>query len=877
MDLQQRKLTKSEWESIEIPVSQDEIEILNLIMRGYADVNIKYNKHNSLLSYLKIDKSNEMEDYLYNTYFGKKMKALIEKYDAKFADVVVDAKTKIKKADIIRLEKNSAAVVEKAVQITGLVIYEYILINLVENLLKSKKNKGNWEFYYFTLYKLARNRVTNLNRHVVQIVKQILDKYEDDVDMRKIVENSVDYVEKNENILKYSDIMLYDHQKRLFTASKDATAQLVLYIAPTGTGKTLSPIGLSESKRVIFVCAARHVGLALARAAISVNKKIAFAFGCSSADEIRLHYFAAKEYTRDRRTGGIRKVDNSIGDKVEIMICDIKSYIPAMFYMLAFNKKEDIVTYWDEPTITLDYEEHDFHPIIQKNWSENIIPNMVLSSATLPKVHEISEVIGDFMSRFSGANVISIISDDCKKTIPIIDNNGYVVLPHHIESGYDEMKAVVAHCENYLTLLRYFDLKELVKFISYLLRHNLVQSNLRIERNFSSLDEIDMKTIKLYYLKLLKNIPAADWRIVNQYFCENREKRIKPNDAVDSKGNKIRKQFSVGPGIDASTSASASAYTTAGELKRTSSMQEPQVLRQETTQDNGTCAIYVNTKDAHTLTDGPTIFLANDIEKLAKFCIQQAAIPAVIMTDIIEKIEFNNSVNLKIAKLEKTLEDIKEREKSKDSSGKESSSKKSGKGDHKFNRSEDVAVSGEERTATQELNMLKSMIKSATLNDTYVPNTHEHLNKWAEKMRATSAFRSDIEESTILKIMMLKDVENSWKVLLLMGIGVFTNHESIEYTEIMKGLADQQKLYLIIASSDYIYGTNYQFCHGYLSKDLNLTQEKIIQAMGRMGRTSVQKDYSVRFRDNEQIKKLFSTDPDKPEVANMKRLFVSSV
>jgi hypothetical protein len=38
----------------------------------------------------------------------------------------------------------------------------------------------------------------------------------------------------------------------------------------------------------------------------------------------------------------------------------------------------------------------------------------------------------------------------------------------------------------------------------------------------------------------------------------------------------------------------------------------------------------------------------------------------------------------------------------------------------------------------------------------------------------------------------------------------------------MKKLADEQKLYMIIASSDYIYGTNYQFCHGFLSKDLNL-------------------------------------------------------
>ena len=36
----------------------------------------------------------------------------------------------------------------------------------------------------------------------------------------------------------------------------------------------------------------------------------------------------------------------------------------------------------------------------------------------------------------------------------------------------------------------------------------------------------------------------------------------------------------------------------------------------------------------------------------------------------------------------------------------------------------------------------------------------------------------------------------------------------------MKELAYQKKLFLIIATSDFIYGTNYQFCHSYISKDL---------------------------------------------------------
>ena len=53
------------------------------------------------------------------------------------------------------------------------------------------------------------------------------------------------------------------------------------------------------------------------------------------------------------------------------MICDINSYLYAMYYMLAFNKRENIILYWDEPTITLDYKDHEFHEIIKRNWREN--------------------------------------------------------------------------------------------------------------------------------------------------------------------------------------------------------------------------------------------------------------------------------------------------------------------------------------------------------------------------------------------------------------------------------------------------------------------------------------------------------------------------
>ena len=203
---------------------------------------------------------------------------------------------------------------------------------------------------------------------------------------------------------------------------------------------------------------------------------------------------------------------------------------------------------------------------------------------------------------------------------------------------------------------------------------------------------------------------------------------------------------------------------------------------------------------------------------------------------------------------------------------------KSGKSDKKTKSGSDEMGESKDKNVyklTQDINILRSMIKPCSLNELFIPNSQEHLKKWTDGQNAKTAFHSDIDEDTVIQIMTLHGIDDSWKVLLLLGIGVFYNHENITYMEIMKKLAGEQKLYLIIASSDYIYGTNYQFCHGYISKDMQLTQEKIIQAFGRIGRNNIQQTYSVRCRDDEQINMLFTAESAKPEVINMNILFNS--
>ena len=174
---------------------------------------------------------------------------------------------------------------------------------------------------------------------------------------------------------------------------------------------------------------------------------IAIAFGCLDAADIRLHYFAAKDYVKNRRTGGIFRVDNSNGEKVQVIITDIQSYLPAMNYMLAFNEPEKIIWYWDEPTITLDYDIHPFHDILQKNWKKNEIPNVVLSSATLPNKEDIMPMTAYFNNKFKTNNVQEIISYECKKSIPILDANGNIVMPHFLFKKFKKLKKCARHIE----------------------------------------------------------------------------------------------------------------------------------------------------------------------------------------------------------------------------------------------------------------------------------------------------------------------------------------------------------------------------------------------------------------------------------------------
>jgi hypothetical protein len=386
-----------------------------------------------------------------------------------------------------------------------------------------------------------------------------------------------------------------------------------------------------------------------------------------------------------------------------------------------------------------------------------------------------------------------------------------------------------------------------------------------VQQYFERVGDITMNSIKKYYMCILKEVAADLYPSIHEYLKTTR-----------------RPMFGGGPGAPTLTkhqsvdSGLGRGVKDPPEFSRTVSS-GPGVGGPPSTPHRGVSGpvtttvphrgVQLTTSDAHTLTDGPTIYLVEDVTRMGIFYAQNSHIPIQILDGIMQRIEQNGQIQKRMEVLMKSLDDM---------LGKEA--------DKERKMNNDVLKPEAKRLMTS-IESLRGNIQLLSIGAKYTPNTRPHQQQWVGTAVdfVENAFVPSVDDASILKIMEL-DVDARMKLLLLMGIGVFDSMTvqskdpgTSAYVEVMKRLASQQQLFLIIASSDYIYGTNYQLCHGFLGKDLrNMTQQKIIQAMGRIGRNHVQQEYTVRFRDETLITQLFLPATSNLEAENMCRLLVAA-
>lgn len=846
--LKQNKLSRDEWDSVENRIPEQEMKIISLINDGYNDINTYVNETKTILSLIKMLPENGVHYFIYIKHFKKIIDDIV-KYDKSLETFDTTNKNlkKMKSGDLIRLQNLEETITKNTDN-----IYEFFSLRICKQIVKNIYKKNSFIHDVYSLISWKHSKISNVNPYVNKFINTIIEYSKTKFSKSDIIYHSTNIFENNENIHKFTDIKLYEHQKELFTLCKlhREIPKLLLYTAPTGGGKTLSPIGLTNSYKVIFVCIARHIGLSLAKYSVNMGKKIAFAFGCSVPEDIRLHYYSVIDYQKNKRTGGFGKIDNTNGANVEIMICDIQSYECAMHYMLSFNDANDIITFWDEPTITLDHEHNPVHEIIHQNWKNNKIPNVILSCATLPKIEELMETIQDFNIKFPNAYVQQITSFNLEKSIPIIDTSNNYFIPHVDITDYRDMHEFISICEENKNLLKYIDLEIMIKFIKILHDFNIIRDDdFRIENYFEEIENINLKEIKIYYLFLLNKLHETDFIKVRELINVNSRKQLKRTE--DS--SVFRRVESVN-GINKNTA-------------NISRLNSDTTLLNNKDQFNG---ILLTTKDSHTLTHGPTIYLSENVENLAKFYVKESNIPKSILDQLITNIKTNELLKDKIKLLDEKLVKLSSVKDNTDTTVDDKNKKK----DSKKNTFKDKDDNPEIQEIKEKLKILQTQIQYVTLQTCYIPNTLEHQEKWT-KTTSNTPFTSSLSEEVVREIMDLT-IDTFYKVLVLMGIGILVKHHDKKYEEIVKKLANEQKLYMILTSSDFIYGTNYQFCHGFIGKDLiNMSQQKVIQCLGRIGRNTIKQCYTVRFRNNDMIYKLFKHNTENIEAINMNKLFTS--
>ena len=215
--LKQTKLTRAEWDTIEVPVSEEEKAILRLIIDGYSNIQIKYNNTTSLFSFTKIDFTPENERFLYDKYFAPIVNEITSKYGSSFDKMSKDTNIKkMRSVDAIRLQ-NLDANIQKAKE----TIFEFLLLDFTNELCAHfKKKNTKYAFYLYTLIQLKKNSIFHINQYVLEFVNSVIRKTNEQTDLCSIAKRAYEFIEQNPYLLKYQDKELFPHQKELFSISQ---------------------------------------------------------------------------------------------------------------------------------------------------------------------------------------------------------------------------------------------------------------------------------------------------------------------------------------------------------------------------------------------------------------------------------------------------------------------------------------------------------------------------------------------------------------------------------------------------------------------------------------------------------------------------------
>ena len=177
----QVKLTGEEWNNVEIMEPEEEMRILQLIIDGFHDVNRMFNPHQSLIARLKITTTPEMEDYLFEEYFRKRVERVIGILGLTSKEFEIKSKSKktMKKVDLMRIQNMNTTFGGSGDT------YDHHIMDTIDAMVDMKKSGGitaegvsmgvnEWMKHFYTLKLMLQKSVVGINTHVLDFANSII-------------------------------------------------------------------------------------------------------------------------------------------------------------------------------------------------------------------------------------------------------------------------------------------------------------------------------------------------------------------------------------------------------------------------------------------------------------------------------------------------------------------------------------------------------------------------------------------------------------------------------------------------------------------------------------------------------------------------------
>ena len=143
--LKQNKLSKSEWETIEVPITESENRIVELIRDGYYNTSLIKNYSKNMIQFTKLASSDEMQYYIYTKYFQSTIDGMKKKYKLTFNILSGKQLKKLKSADAIRVQN-----VDQTIQSNTNSIYEFSCLQLCNVILKNMNKRSQLCIHLYT-------------------------------------------------------------------------------------------------------------------------------------------------------------------------------------------------------------------------------------------------------------------------------------------------------------------------------------------------------------------------------------------------------------------------------------------------------------------------------------------------------------------------------------------------------------------------------------------------------------------------------------------------------------------------------------------------------------------------------------------------------